>query len=137
MKKIVLINLCVCLLFALCSCDPQIPKGEDSAPQIMEKELKDAKYLFNANGMDSIEISGEDLLNNKKVNISATEDGREIELVIKREDYGPQFAMDALFGGSGIDLVTYLKKSTDKWRWFKTNEKEVGHIKYGKDSRFI
>lgn len=116
MKKIVLINLCVCLLFTLCSCDRQLPKDRNSIPQTMDKELKIGKYLFNANEMDSIEISGEDLLNHKKVNISTVEeDGRDIELVIKREYYGPAFAMDVFFGDTGIDLVTYLKKSTDEW----------------------
>lgn len=116
MKKIVLINLCVCLLFTLCSCDRQIPKDRNSTPQIMDKELKVGKYLFNANEMDSVEISGKDLLNYKKVNISTVEeDGREIGLVIKREDYGLEIDMDVLFGKNGIDLVTYLKKSTDEW----------------------
>lgn len=116
MKKIVLINLCVCLLFTLCSCDRQIPKVRNSTSQIMDKELKVGKYLFNANEMDSVEISGEDLLNHKKVNISTVEeDGRDIGLVIKRKDYGPAIAMDVLFGENGINLVTYLKKSTDEW----------------------
>ena len=120
MKKIVLINFFVCLLFILCSCDRQIPKERNSASQIMDKELEIGTYLFNADEMDSIEISGEDLLNHKKVNISTVEDGRDIELVIKRAEYGPAIDMAAYFrkiGGEkiGIDLVTYLKKSTDEW----------------------
>lgn len=85
-------------------------------PQITDTELRAGKYLFNVNEMNSVEISGKDLLNNKEVNISTVEeDGRNIELVIKREEYGPAFAMDVFFGESGIDLVTYLEKSTDEW----------------------
>ena len=119
MKKIVWINLCVCLLFTLCSCGRQIPKDRNSTSQITDKEvkeLKDGKYLFNAKEMDSVEISGEDLLNNKEVNIStAEEDGRDIDLRIKREKYGPSFGMDVFFEEKGIDLVTYLEKSMDEW----------------------
>ncbi len=116
MKKIVWILIYSCLLFILCSCDRQIPEIRNSTSQIMDQELEVGNYLFHANEMDSIEISGEDLLNHKKVKKSIVEeDGREIKLVIKREEYGPAFAMDVFFGKVGIDLVTYLKKSTDEW----------------------
>lgn len=45
MKKIVLINLCVCLLFILCSCDRQIQKDRNDTPQIADNKLKDGKSL--------------------------------------------------------------------------------------------
>ena len=45
MKKIVLINLCVCLLFTLCSCDRQIQKDRNDTPQIADNKLKDGKSL--------------------------------------------------------------------------------------------
>ncbi len=57
-------------------------------------------YLFNTDQGDCIEISGKDLLNHKEVNIStAEEDGRDIELVIKRDNYGP-----------GIAMIVFLEK---------------------------
>lgn len=116
MKKIVWIQIYLCLLLILCSCDRQIPEDRNSSMQIMDQELEVGNHLFNANEMDSIEISAEDLLNHKKVNKSIVEEnGREIKLAIRREEYGPAFAMDVFFGKIGIDLVTYLKKSTDEW----------------------
>ncbi len=54
MKKIVLINLCVCLLFILCSCDRQIQKDRNDTPQIADNKLKDGKSLgFSALVKDS------------------------------------------------------------------------------------
>ncbi len=111
MKKIVWIQIYLCLLLILCSCDRQIPEDMNSSTQIMDQELEVGNHLFNANEMDSIEISAEDLLNHKKVNKSIVEEnGREIKLAIRREEYGPAFAMDVFFGKIGIDLVT-----TDEW----------------------
>ena len=62
MKKIVWIQIYLCLLLILCSCDRQIPEDRNSSMQIMDQELEVGNHLFNANEMDSIEISAEDLL---------------------------------------------------------------------------
>lgn len=115
MKKIVLINLCVCLLFTLCSCDRQIPKDRNSTPQIIDKELKVGKYLFNADKMETIEISGKDLLQKKKVELS-TEiiTGKKIDLAIKLDDYNFGFSLIIYSENVGIDMSSNLEKSVKK-----------------------
>lgn len=112
MKKIVLINLCVCLLFILCSCDRQIPKDRNSTS---DKELKVGKYLFNADTMETIEISGKDLLQKKKVELS-TEiiTGKKIDLAIKLDDYNFGFSLIIYSENVGIDMSSNLEKSVKK-----------------------
>lgn len=105
MKRIIIFAM----VFLLCGCQNSW-KEKNVATEYV------GNYLFNTDKGDCIEISGQDLLNHKKVNLSTVEDdGRDIELVIKRENYGPAIAMDVFFGEKGIDLVTYLEKSTDEW----------------------
>lgn len=107
MKRIIIFAM----VFMLCACENR--RNEKNLGIATEQYA--GNYLFNTDKGECIEISGEDLLNRKKVNISTVEeDGRDVELVIKRDDYGPAIAMGVFFGENGIDLVTYLEKSTDE-----------------------
>lgn len=111
MKRIIILS-CI-MTFILCGCEN---RGNEKNLDIATKQYV-GNYLFNTDKGDCIEISGKDLVNHKKVNISTVEDGRDIELVIKRAEYGPGFDMNVVWGETGIDLVTYLteKKSVDEW----------------------
>ena len=74
------------------------------------------KYLFNADKMETVEISGKDLLKRKKVEMSTeTLAGENITLVIKRDNYGVGISMLFFFDSSGADLVSSLGKSLDEW----------------------
>lgn len=108
MKRIIIFAI----VFMLCGCGNR--RNEKNLDIAAEQYV--GNYLFNTDKGDCIEISGEDLLKHKEVNIStAEEDGRDIELVIKRDNYGPGIAMIVFLGENGINLVTYLKQSTDEW----------------------
>lgn len=85
MKRIIIFAIAV----LLCGCQNSGNEKNSATEQYV------GNYLFNTDKGECIEISGEDLLKHKKVNLSTVEeDGREIELVIKRDNYGPAFAMD-------------------------------------------
>ena len=74
------------------------------------------KYLFNADKMETVEISGKDLLIRKKVETSTeTAAGENITLAIERDKYGVGISMIFFFESSGADLVSSLDKSLDEW----------------------
>lgn len=85
-----------------------------------EKMSKDEKkdignYLFNSDKMDIIEISGKDLLKRKEVEISTEiKVGKNVKLVIRRDNTGPGISMIILSGTLGVDMVNDLEKSLDE-----------------------
>ena len=72
-------------------------------------------YLFNADKMETIEISGKDLLQKKKVELS-TEiiAGKKIGLAIKLDDYNFGFSLIIYSEDVGIDMSSNLEKSVKK-----------------------
>lgn len=72
-------------------------------------------YLFNADKMETIEISGKDLLQKKKVKLS-TEiiAGKKIDLAIKLDDYNFGFSLIIYSEDVGIDMSSNLEKSVKK-----------------------
>lgn len=72
-------------------------------------------YLFNADKMGTIEISGKDLLQKKKVELS-TEiiTGKEIDLVIKLDDNNFGFSLIIYSENVGIDMSSNLEKAVKK-----------------------
>lgn len=72
-------------------------------------------YLFNADKMETIEISGKDLLQKKKVELS-TEiiTGKEIGLAIKLDDHNLGFSLIIYSENDGIDMSSNLEKSVKK-----------------------
>lgn len=72
-------------------------------------------YLFNADKMETIEISGKDLLQKKKVELS-TEiiTGKKIDLAIKLDDYNFGFSLIIYSENVGIDMSSNLEKSVKK-----------------------
>ena len=55
------------LLLALCSCSLKKDNGEDEIKKSNNVSLATTgKYLFNADKMETVEISGEDILRKKK-----------------------------------------------------------------------
>lgn len=72
-------------------------------------------YLFNADKMETIEISGKDLLQKKKVELS-TEiiTGKKIDLAIKLDDYNFGFSLIIYSENVGIDMSSNLEKAVKK-----------------------
>ncbi len=80
MKRIIIFAI----VFMLCGCGNR--RNEKNLDIAAEQYVGD--YLFNTDKGDCIEISGEDLLKHKEVNIStAEEDDRDIELVYHKLSY--------------------------------------------------
>lgn len=69
-------------------------------------------YLFNADKMEAVEISGKDLLQKKKVEMS-TEiiTGTKIDLAIKLDDYNFGFSLIIYSENGGIDMSSNLGES--------------------------
>ena len=59
MKKIVWINLCVCLLLTLCSCDRQIPKERNSTSQITDKKEQSNPIRYTLSDDGVLDVMGE------------------------------------------------------------------------------
>lgn len=72
-------------------------------------------YLFNADKMETIEISGKDLLQKKKVELS-TEiiTGKKIDLAIKLDDNNFGFSLIIYSENVGIDMSSNLEKAVKK-----------------------
>lgn len=86
-----------------------------------EKTLPDVgDFLFNAEGMESIEISGKDLGERKIVETSVEiEKGKSATLRVRRDEYGNGIGMVYLAEPEGAELVTCLDKSLDDGCVFK------------------
>ena len=82
-----------------------------------EKRDNVGKYLFNADEMESIEISGKDLRKRKKCEMSTEiTKGETLGFVIKREDVGEGISMKVFSENQSIDLISNLGESLEeKW----------------------
>lgn len=99
--------------------DVSVENGPDDRNPFNLVELTTAGIgdcLFNADKMESIEISGKDVYKGKEIDISTeiTAD-KKAELVIKRDKNRPSFSMIIYSGDMGIDMVSNLGKSVDEW----------------------
>ena len=92
--------------------------AENNLVELTAKDIGDC--LFNADKMESIEISGKDVCKGKEVDISTEiTAGKKAELVIKRDKNRPSFSMIIYAGDKGIDMISNLAKSLDEWCWVK------------------
>ena len=119
MKKILIISL---LLFTLCGCNTKVDNRESEIKKSNNVPLAaTGKYLFNADKMETAEISGDDLLNRKKVEMSIEDTWKkekkwkDVTLEIKREKYGVSIAMDFFCDSSGADFYDGLGETLDEW----------------------
>lgn len=129
MKKILIISL---LLFTLCGCNAKADNRESEVKQseIKQSEIKQSnsiplaatgKYLFNADKMETVEISGDDLLKRRKVEMSIKDTWKkekkweDITLEIKRDKYGLSTSMNFFSDSSGADFLSGLGETLDEW----------------------
>lgn len=91
-----------------------VTKKQDSL--LSRKDTMDS-YLFNAEDMDSIEISGEKLLSRKEVNMSVKLNKKKTaDFYIAREAYGPAIDISVCIGSNGVDFASwYLNKALDEY----------------------
>ena len=82
-----------------------------------EKRDNVGEYLFNADEMESIEISWKDLRKRKKCEMSTEiTEGETLDFVIKREDVGEGISMKVFSENQSIDLISNLGESLEeKW----------------------
>lgn len=103
------------LLLALCSCSLKKDNGEDEIKKSNNVSLATTgKYLFNADKMETVEISGEDILRKKKAELS-TEiiTGEKVDFVIEDDFYHFGMSMLIRLGNVGMDMSWNLGKSVD------------------------
>lgn len=105
------------LIFLLCGCDNKTQVYRIDKDSTKEKMLYVGKYLFNADEMESIEISGKDLRKRKKCEMSTEiTKGETLDFVIKRDDVGEGISMSVFSKNQGIDLISNLGESLEeKW----------------------
>ena len=124
MKKILIISL---LLFTLCGCNA---KADNRESEVKQSEIKQSnsiplaatgKYLFNADKMETVEISGDALLKRRKVEMSIKDTWKkekkweDITLEIKRDKYGLSISMNFFSDSSGADFLSGLGETLDEW----------------------
>lgn len=119
-KSIIVMGIC---LLVLGGCSNQTDKSGQKEEvtttetpgdnQEFEKALPDVgEFLFNADNMESIEISGKDLEERKVVETSVDiGKDKSVTLRIRRDQYGDGFGMLALLKPTGADLVSCLGDS--------------------------
>ncbi len=118
-KRIFKLIVTMVFLFMLCGCAND---GDNDNKNIQTDSVKEKKttknvgdYLFNTKQGDGIEISGNDLLQRKKVeksiDLSANKDSW---FSIKRDNYGVGIAMNIYIGNVGVDMVSCLNDSLDE-----------------------
>ena len=79
-----------------------------------EKRDNVGEYLFNADEMESIEISEKDLHKRKKCEMSTEiTEGETLDFVIKREDVGEGISMKVFSENQSIDLISNLGESLE------------------------
>lgn len=116
MKKRILLFACAGVIFFICAYGLVLKDG-GSKTQTANRKPEVGKYLFNANEMDSVEITGKELRERKEVSTLAdiTAD-KKMELIIKRDDVGEAISMSVFDNISGVNLVIHLGKDTlDEW----------------------
>ena len=80
-----------------------------------EKRDNVGEYLFNADEMESIEISEKDLHKRKKCEMSTEiTEGETLDFVIKREDVGEGISMKVFSENQSIDLISNLGESLEE-----------------------
>ena len=114
MKKILIISL---LLFTLCGCNTKVDNRESEIKKSNNVPLAaTGKYLFNADKMETAEISGDDLLNRKKVEMSIEnpwEKRENMELIIERLKNGFGISLKFFSGSIGSDFVSGLDETLE------------------------
>lgn len=117
MKYTILAFLCLFILSGCADTEKGV-KNNSAAPEEVsskDKQFDIGEYLFNADKMETIEISGKDLLQKKKAELS-TEiiTGKKIDLAIKLDDYNFGFSLIIYSENLGIDMSSNLEKSVKK-----------------------
>ena len=117
MKKILIISL---LLFTLCGCNTKVDNRESEIKKSNNIPLAaTGKYLFNADKMETVEISGDDLLKRRKVEMSIEDTWKkekkweDITLEIKRDKYGVSISMNFFSDSSGADFIDGLGETLE------------------------
>lgn len=130
MKYLIITTL---LLFALSGCSRETINGNSQSEKSNvtssatisprdKKTIETGNHLFNGNKIDTIEISGRNLLKRKNVELSIEmTSGKKAEFYIKRDDLGHGISMIFSCGILGVDLVYNLDKSVDEWCGAKDN----------------
>ena len=79
-----------------------------------EDKINVGDYLFNADKMETVEISGEDIYRKKKAELS-TEiiTGKKVDFVIKLDDFNIGFSLLIRSGDRGIDMSWNFMESVD------------------------
>lgn len=116
---IIFISLICVFLSVGCGGKKIKQKTEVKNDMTLSQEKRDnvGKYLFNADEMESIEISAKDLHKRKKCEMSTEiTEGETLGFVIKREDVGDGISMKVFSENQSIDLISNLGESLEeKW----------------------
>lgn len=121
MKKIIfrlifMYLMSVGVMGSLTACGNTENSDANTGKKLLVKDKIDVgDYLFNADKMETVEISGKDLLRKKKVELS-TEiiNGTKIDFAIKLDDYNFGFSLIIYSENGGIDMSSNLEKSVKK-----------------------
>lgn len=119
-------NICIIFISLICivllvGCGGKKTKQKTEVKNDMtlsqEEKVNVGKCLFNADEMESIEISGKDLRKRKKCEMSTEiTKGETLGFVIKREDVGEGISMKVFSENQSIDLISNLGESLEeKW----------------------
>ena len=116
---IIFISLICVFLSVGCGGKKIKQKTEVKNDMTLSQEKRDnvGEYLFNADEMESIEISAKDLHKRKKCEMSTEiTEGETLGFVIKREDVGESISMKVFSENQSIDLISNLGESLEeKW----------------------
>lgn len=108
--------------------DKQKTEVKNDMTLSQEKLSNVGEYLFNADEMESIEISAKDLHKRKKCEMSTEiTEGETLGFVIKREDVGEGISMKVFSENQSIDLISNLGESLEE-KW--AGAKKVSFIKW-------
>ena len=111
-------NICIIFISLICiflsvGCGGKKTEVKNDMTLSQEKRDNVGKYLFNADEMESIEISGKDLQKRKKCEMSTEiTKGETLDFVIKREDVGDGISMKVFSENQSINLGESLE---EKW----------------------
>lgn len=122
-----LIGLSVILLFEGCGGESQPLPEQTQTPETVQTSEpvriseQSYKHLFNSDGMKSIEISGEDLINRKEESKNNSlsvklKNGKTLKLVIRRDSVGVGINLNLYFDDYGCNTLDFLGgNSLDEW----------------------
>lgn len=123
---IIFISLICIFLSVGCGGKKIKQKTEVKNDMTLSQEKRDnvGEYLFNADEMESIEISWKDLRKRKKCEMSTEiTEGETLDFVIKREDVGEGISMKVFSENQSIDLISNLGESLEE-EWTGTGAKK-------------